>query len=112
MTINRAAATVGILALVAFGAYSSLSAAEPKGEAPHYVVGIEGMSCPIGCVPAVKEALESVPGVKSVEVSFDDKQAIVRMAEGQSLSKESCDKAFGNSGYFVSSFTHEPGSGS
>lgn len=112
MTINRVAVATVILGLVALGAYSTQSLAEPKTEAPHYVLGVEGMSCPIGCAPAVKEALESVPGVESVEVFFDDKRAIVRMAEGQSLTKESCDQAFGNSGYSVSTFEHQPGSGS
>lgn len=112
MTINRAAVATLVLGLVVFAAYSTQSVANPKTDAPHYVLGIEGMSCPVGCVPAVTEALQSIPGVKSVEVSFDDKQAIVHMVEGRSLSKESCDQAFGNSGYFVSSFEHEPGGGS
>jgi len=38
------------------------------------VLNIEGMSCS-HCVQAVKKAISSVPGVKSVEVSLEKKQA-------------------------------------
>jgi copper chaperone CopZ len=69
-----------------------------------YVVGIEGMSCPQSCAPRVKESLQNVDGVDRVQVSFDDKNAVVTMEPGKSLTQEACDKAFGNSGYFVSSF--------
>jgi hypothetical protein len=30
------------------------------------------------------------------------------MAPGKALSREACDQAFGNSGYFVSSFSEQP----
>lgn len=75
------------------------------GAAHRYVLGVEGMTCPVGCAPKVKEALESVDGVESVEVDFEKRQAVVSMKPGKELSQEACDKAFGNSGYFVSSFT-------
>jgi len=41
-----------------------------------YVIGVEGMMCP-RCVAHVKTALEAVKGVKSVEVSLEDKTATV-----------------------------------
>ena len=51
------------------------------------VLKIEGMMC-MHCVAHVKEALESVKGVKSVEVSLDKGEAVVE------LNKEVKDKAF------------------
>jgi copper chaperone CopZ len=70
---------------------------------PTYVVGVEGMSCAHNCAPKVREALESIDGVNSAEVSFEEKRAIVKMAAGHELTREACDKSFGNQGYFVSS---------
>jgi len=90
-----------VLATLAVGVVAS---AAEQAQGRQYVLGIEGMSCPIGCAPKVQETLEHVDGVESAIVNFDDKQAIVRMAPGKSLTKESCDAAFGNSGYWVSSF--------
>ncbi|OFI06541.1 copper-exporting P-type ATPase A [Clostridium acetireducens DSM 10703] len=58
---------------------------------------IEGMSCN-HCVMHVKNALVEVPGVKSVEVSLEDKCAIV---EGENLSKENLKKAVEEMGYDV-----------
>ena len=69
-----------------------------------YIVGVEGMSWPHSCAPRVKESLQGIDGVESVAVDFDAKQATIRMAPGKALSREACDQAFGNSGYFVSSF--------
>ena len=40
------------------------------------ILKIEGMSCE-NCVKHVKEALEAVAGVKSVEVSLNDKTAAI-----------------------------------
>ena len=41
-----------------------------------YVLHVEGMMCP-RCVAHVKSALEDVKGVKSVDVSLEDKTATV-----------------------------------
>jgi copper chaperone CopZ len=73
------------------------------GDGATYVVGVEGMTCAHNCAPKVKEALESIDGVKSAEVSFEEQRAIVKMAAGHDLTREACDKSFGNQGYFVSS---------
>ena len=43
------------------------------------VVAVEGMSCPEGCPPAVKTALEAVDGVATVDVNFDSKTATVKV---------------------------------
>jgi copper chaperone CopZ len=72
-------------------------------DGPTYVVGVEGMSCAHNCAPKVREALESIDGVNSAEVSFEEKRAIVKMAAGHELTRDACDKSFGNQGYFVSS---------
>lgn len=69
-----------------------------------YLVGVEGMSCPMNCAPKVQESLKNLDGVDNVDVKFEDKQAVVTMKPGETLTQDACDKAFGNSGYFVSSF--------
>ena len=48
------------------------------------ILQIEGMSCD-HCVRHVREALESVPGVKSAEVSLDSKSAAVEHGDGVSV---------------------------
>jgi copper chaperone len=44
------------------------------------VIKIEGMTC-TGCVNSVKNVLEKIPGVDSVEVSLEQKQATIRYDE-------------------------------
>jgi copper chaperone CopZ len=78
------------------------------GDDASYVLGIEGMSCAHNCAPKVKSSLEGIEGVRSVEVSFEEKRALVTMEPGKELTQEACDKSFGNSGYFVSSFARSP----
>lgn len=106
--IARALVRSMVLALVvvALGANASCRSAADVAEARDgatYVVGVEGMSCAHNCAPKVKAALESIDGVKSAEVSYEEKRAIVKMAAGHDLTREACDKSFGNQGYFVSS---------
>jgi copper chaperone CopZ len=94
------------LVVVALGATvscRSTAGVAEAGDGATYVVGVEGMSCAHNCAPKVKDALESIDGVKSAEVSFEEKRAIVKMAAGHDLSREACEKSFGNAGYFVSS---------
>jgi mercuric ion binding protein len=47
------------------------------------VMAVEGMSCPLGCPPAVKTALEAVDGVETVDVNFDSKTATVKVDPGK-----------------------------
>jgi copper chaperone CopZ len=97
-----------VLSLASFALLGSSSGTAVYADAStQYLVGIEGMSCPHNCAPKVKESLEKIDGVRSVTVDFEHKQATVEMAPGKALSREACDKAFGNSGYFVSSFTEQ-----
>ena len=42
-------------------------------------INVEGMMCQ-HCVAHVKKALEGIEGVESVEVSLDDKNAVVKLA--------------------------------
>ena len=48
------------------------------------IMQIEGMSCN-NCVRHVREALEAVAGVKSVEVNLDSKSAAVEHGDDVSL---------------------------
>jgi copper chaperone CopZ len=99
--------TVALLAATAgFGCRPETSTAE-AADGARYVLGIEGMSCAVSCAPQVKASLEGIDGVKSVEVSFEEKRAVVQMAAGHELTQAVCDKSFENKGYFVSSFARE-----
>ena len=60
-------------------------------------IKVEGMMC-MHCVAHVKEALEKVPGVNKVEVSLENKNAIV---EG-SANDEDLIKAIEDAGYKAS----------
>ena len=62
------------------------------------VLDIEGMMC-AHCQAHVKEALEGLEGVTQVEVSLEDKQASVTMA--QEISDESLTEAVTKAGYKV-----------
>jgi len=73
-----------------------------------YVMAIEGMTCPESCPPEVKESLEGIHGVRSVEVSFADKRAVVRTDPGVELTTAEVDKSFHNQGYSVSSLEKVP----
>jgi len=92
------------------GAAASGSAATPQahpGEAV-YVLAIEGMTCPEACPPEVKESIEGIHGVRSVEVSFADKRAVVRTDPDLELTTAEIDKSFHNAGYFVSALEKVP----
>ena len=67
------------LALISF----CLSSCEPARATPVQVVKIkvEGMTCPVGCAPQVKQQLESVDGVSKVVVDFEAKQATVETSK-------------------------------
>ena len=101
-----AVALVSLAVSVTVGCRPAPDTAE-AADGPRYVLGIEGMSCAVSCPPAVKTSLEGIDGVKSVEISFEEKRAVVQMAADRELTKEACDKSFGNKGYFVSSFARE-----
>lgn len=94
-----------VVALAATVSCRPAAGVAEAGDGATYVVGVEGMSCAHNCAPKVKESLERIDGVKSAEVSFEEKRAIVKMAAGHDLTREACDKSFGNAGYFVSSLT-------
>lgn len=68
-----------------------------------YAIAVEGMSCSVGCPPAVEGALGKIEGVTAVEVDFAAKQALVTVKQGTGLDVKTCNKAFGNSGYFATS---------
>lgn len=103
----RKVTTNGLMALMIFasacagspGSTETAEAAAPDGTT--YVLTVEGMSCAENCAPKVKECLESIEGVKSAEVTFEDKRAVVVMEKGRELTTEAADKSFGNEGYFV-----------
>ena len=100
-------ALISVLALAGTVVTNLDHAAATEAAGLAYVVGVEGMSCPIGCAPKVQESLKGVVGVDSVDVNFEEKNAVVRMTPGETLTQKDCEKALDNSGYFVSSFAQE-----
>jgi copper chaperone len=58
---------------------------------------IEGMSCE-GCVNTITSALKAVSGVKSVEVSLEDKKATV-VADSSKVSSETIEDTVAKAGY-------------
>jgi copper chaperone CopZ len=68
-----------------------------------YVLGIEGMSCPENCAPKVRESIQSIDGVREVEVNYADKRAVVHTDANVELTVAQVDQSFKNQGYFVSS---------
>lgn len=67
--------TVQLLLCVLFGLGSISPGAALAGDVTT-TLAIRDMTCSL-CVPAVTRALEQVAGVKSVQVSLDDRRAIV-----------------------------------
>lgn len=63
------------------------------------VIKIEGMTC-TGCVNSVKNVLEKVPGVDSVEVSLEQKQATIHY-DGASADTGRFRKAIEDAGFEV-----------
>jgi len=84
-------------------AAAAAPAAAVAGDDKVYVLGIEGMSCPINCAPNVKTSIESIKGVRSAEVSYEEKRAVVHTDPDVELTTAQIDKSFNNQGYFVSS---------
>lgn len=58
------------------------------------IISVDGMMC-MHCVSHVKQALEGVDGVQSVDVSLEKKEAVVTMLPGTDCSalKEAITKA-------------------
>lgn len=96
-------ATVFVLAFAFFPNYvgnllggGNMSA--PRQNLDTLVVEIEGMTCE-ACAATVEKALASVPGVAGVEVSYEERQAVV-VAE-PTVSEEALKRAVMDAGYTV-----------
>ena len=63
-------------------------------------VSIEGMMCQ-HCVKHAKDALAKLPGVTSVDVSLENKNAVLISSNG--IEKASIEKAIEEAGYTVTS---------
>ncbi|MDO4842368.1 MAG: heavy metal-associated domain-containing protein [Phoenicibacter congonensis] len=63
-----------------------------------HVINVNGMACE-GCVKSVTEALEKVAGVESVNVSLEDKKAVVQAAD--SVTVEALEAAVKGAGFEV-----------
>lgn len=66
-------------------------------EGDRQVFAVEGMSCE-GCVGTVKAALSELPGVESVDVSLEKKQAVV-VGSPDKVSEQAVVAAIEGAGY-------------
>lgn len=75
-----------------------LAAASAKGSTAHVVLAIEGLDCPV-CSGGLQQRLSQLPGVRHVEVSFQDKQASIdydpRAVDPSQFSKVVAEAGFG-----------------
>ena len=71
---------------------AAASAAVAATDDKVYVLGIEGMNCPINCAPSVQKSIQSIEGVRSVEVKFEEKKAVVHTAPDVELTTAQVDK--------------------
>ncbi|HYC57188.1 MAG TPA: cation transporter [Candidatus Binatia bacterium] len=68
-----------------------------------YSARVEGMTCGESCPVEVKEALESIPGVRSATVDYPTQTAVVVVDSDKELTTREMDLSFQNKGYFISS---------
>ncbi len=74
-----------------------LSGPSLAGETKSVTLKVEGMTCKL-CVPAVKKSLSDLEGVKSVDVSLEQKKAYVEYEEGTATVQKMID-AVKDAGY-------------
>jgi len=104
--ISTTIAALTVAAIFSTGLLPSAAVAEQAEAAgSEYVLAIEGMSCAIGCPPAIKSMLEGIDGVTGVSVDFESRTAKVSVEGDHQLNSEACSKALGNSGYTVASIS-------
>lgn len=94
--------------LVAMALFASLAGCSQSGEPANRAepvvaakagrtFSVEGMSCE-GCVSGVTKALEALPGVRSVDVSLEEKRATVD-ADAALVSDGDIEAAIAKAGY-------------
>lgn len=89
--LKRSFIFLGVLAL----SFAHLGPA--RAETRTATLAVEGMTC-ITCPITVKKALSRVDGVESVDVSFDDKQAVVVFDDARTR-PEALTRATANAGF-------------
>ncbi len=82
------------------------------GVEARYVVGVSGMICPTSCTTNVREALETLPEVQDVAIDFAAKTATITTHAGETLTRDQVHKALKGSGFGVTTFEIQFGSGS
>ena len=51
-------------------------------------IGVEGMTCAVGCAKAIEDNLKGLSGVEMASVNFDDKQARIEFSSDQMTKEE------------------------
>ena len=82
---------------------SLLFAAPLWADESQYNVGVDGMSCPF-CVYGLEKQIKKIDGVSAVATNLERGEIVVSMKEGNSLERNSIDKAVSNAGFNVRSF--------
>jgi len=87
--------------LVVGGAKADL--AQPaEGGAQTLVLGIDGMTCE-GCAGVLARALSAVPGVMAVEVSYEDRSAVVKVSDDTPIDEVAFGTVVEKAGYSIRS---------
>lgn len=74
--------------------------ASAGGQQPHSaVIWVKGLSCPL-CVQAIKKELQTVKGVKDIDVDYDNESALVSFSS-RPPSREQLTQAIERSGYVL-----------
>ena len=76
---------------------ASFASAIALAELKTVTLSVPGMNCDL-CPLTIKKAISKVPGVSSVEASYEKKQAVVTFDDGKA-SVEALMKATANAGY-------------
>lgn len=71
-----------------------------EGGAQTLVMGIDGMTCE-GCAGILSKALSAVPGVMAVEVSYEDRSAVVKIGGDTFIDAATLETVVENAGYSI-----------
>ncbi len=77
---------------------SPADAASPQHGAHTAVVYVKGLSCPL-CVQAIRKELGAVPGVRNIDINYEEEFATLTLSERKPPSRKQLTDAVARSGY-------------
>jgi mercuric ion binding protein len=73
-----------------------------------YSLQVDGLACPF-CAYGIEKKLSAVDGVEKIDVDIKERQVIVTMADGTSLSEQRARQAVLEAGFTLRAFTPSTG---